>query len=199
MSRIAPVAAGSAGPLVRLAHRYARARFGQVPEPFQVMAHSGPVMWTNAALESAVERGWTSLDAELRELAQLRAALTVACPWCVDFGSMLGVRAGTSRAKLEAVPEWRTSGLFSALERLVLDYAEALSETPLRVTDELVADLRAHLSERQLVELTSLVALENSRARFNAGLDIGQQGFSAGSCAVRVPGTAGSAPTTGAT
>jgi alkylhydroperoxidase family enzyme len=62
-----------------------------------------------------------------------------------------------------------------------------MTVTPTSVTDSLVAQLREHLSERQLVELTSYIALENSRARFNTALGIDNQGFSAGSCAVPQP------------
>jgi len=185
MPRLEPVRARAARPLVRLVYRYAARRFGALPEPFAVMAHSPGVFWANAAHESLVERAWTRLDGELRELAVLRAALTVDCPWCIDFGAHLSARGGVPVAKLEAVADWRHSPLFSDLERRVLDYAEALSETPLRVTDDMFAALERELGADRVVELTSYVALENSRSRFNAGLGIGAQGYRDGSC--RVP------------
>ena len=52
----------------------------------------------------------------------------------------------------------------------MLDYAVAMSRTPTHVTDELFAALREHFDERQLVELTNVIALENMRARFNSAL-----------------------------
>jgi hypothetical protein len=55
-----------------------------------------------------------------------------------------------------------------------------LTVTPPNVTDELVAELRATLDDRQLVELTAMIALENFRARFNRGFDVAAQGFSEG-------------------
>ena len=56
------------------------------------------------------------------------------------------------------------------------------------VSDELVAALCEHLDEGQMVELTSVIALENYRARFNWALGIGSQGFAeGGSCAVPEP------------
>ena len=185
MPRLAPVSAG-ARPGLRLAYAYCRRRFGTVPEPFAVSAHAPRVFWALARHEARVERRWTALDLELRELAVLRAALTVDCPWCVDFGSMLSERAGVDPAKLAALPEWRTSDVYSPLERLVLAYADAMSTTPLGVTDAMVAGLREHLSDEQVVELTALVALENSRARTNAALGIEPQGYSTGACAVPV-------------
>ena len=62
----------------------------------------------------------------------------------------------------------------------MIDYAVALTVTPSNATDELVAELRKSLDERQLVELTTMIAWENFRARFNRGFDVAAQGFSEG-------------------
>jgi alkylhydroperoxidase family enzyme len=62
----------------------------------------------------------------------------------------------------------------------VLDYAVGLSQTPADVSDELVAVLRKNLDDRQLVELTAVIAWENFRARFNRGFAVEAQGFSEG-------------------
>ncbi len=72
------------------------------------------------------------------------------------------------------------SDAFSKLEKLALDYALALSQTPAEVPDALFEALRAQLSEAQLVELTAVVAFENFLARFNRGFAIEAQGFSEG-------------------
>ena len=187
MPRISPVPAAKTGPLLRLAYWYSTRRFGKMPEPFAVAAHSKPVFMSLARLELAVERKWTAVDKHLVDLAVLKTALTVECPWCVDFGSMLSVGKGLDPAKVEQLPRWRTSDLYSDVERAALAYAEAMSTTPLQVTDAMVEELRRHLSERQVVELTAYIALENSRARNNAALGIESQRFSAGVCAVPQP------------
>ena len=62
----------------------------------------------------------------------------------------------------------------------MLDYATALSRTPTSVTDDLFAALREQFDERQLVELTNVIALENMRARFNTAFDMTPAGFSEG-------------------
>jgi 4-carboxymuconolactone decarboxylase len=60
-----------------------------------------------------------------------------------------------------------------------------MSSTPVAVSDELFARLRSHFDERQLVELTNVIAVENMRGRFNLALGIGSAGFSEGMvCAV---------------
>lgn len=85
-----------------------------------------------------------------------------------------------TEAQIEGLARYRESDAFSALEKDVLDYAVALSRTPANASEELVARLRAQLSDAQLVELTAAIAWENFRARFNRGFDVAAQGFSAG-------------------
>jgi hypothetical protein len=45
------------------------------------------------------------------------------------------------------------------------------------VTDEMVAELREHLDDAALVELTMMIAVENQRSRFNSALGLTSQGF----------------------
>lgn len=87
------------------------------------------------------------------------------------------MQAGASDDKIREVPAWRESGLFSPVERDALEYAERMTVTGARVTDELFARLRGHFSEAQIVELTAVVALENFRSKFNPPLGIEAQGF----------------------
>lgn len=96
----------------------------------------------------------------------------------------MGRAAGITEEKLHDVTRWAESEVFSPLERLVLEYSEALTVTPARHDPELLARLREHLSEKQLVELTTQIAWEGFRARFNRAYDVKPQGFSEGSYCV---------------
>ena len=87
------------------------------------------------------------------------------------------MQAGATDDKIRELPAWRESALFSPLERDALDYAERMTITGEKVSDELHARLRAHFSEAQIVELTAAVALENFRSKFNPALGIEAQGF----------------------
>ena len=87
------------------------------------------------------------------------------------------MQAGASDDKIRAVPTWRESALFSPVERDALEYAERMTITGEKVSDELFARLRGHFSEAQMVELTAVVALENFRSKFNPALGIEAQGF----------------------
>ena len=78
---------------------------------------------------------------------------------------------------------FETSAAFSELEKLVLRYSVAMTETPVNVGDVLFEMLREHLDPGQMVELTSAIAWENYRARFDHAFGIESAGFSeANSC-----------------
>lgn len=161
----------------RIGTRIAHRRYGMMPDPLAAVAHNPKVARTYALFELGVER-WRAVDQGLKDLAAMAAAASIGCSWCLDFGyweATMNHRVPT--AKIRAVPAWRDSDVFTELERLVLEYAEAMTGTPPTVTDELVARLRAHLTEAELVELTAIVAVENMRSRANSALGLTAQGF----------------------
>jgi alkylhydroperoxidase family enzyme len=79
--------------------------------------------------------------------------------------------------KVAEVLTWRDSKLFSAPERVALEYAERITYTDRQVDDALFAELRKHFSEPQIVELTAAIAFENFRSKFNPTLGVEAQGF----------------------
>ena len=77
--------------------------------------------------------------------------------------------------------------MFSEIERLVLQYADHMTQTPVEVSDGLFAKLRQNFTESQLVELTVIIAWENYRARFSHAFGIEAEGFNRGEfCAMPV-------------
>jgi alkylhydroperoxidase family enzyme len=87
------------------------------------------------------------------------------------------MRAGATEAKIAEVATALTSELFDDREKTALEYAEAITFTDRKVTEELFARVRTHFSEPEIVELTAAVALENFRSKFNVALGIEAQGF----------------------
>ena len=78
----------------------------------------------------------------------------------------MGRKAGLSDDKLRAVlSDDRTS--FNDTERLVIELADAMTDTPANVSDDLYARLRKQFSEEQLMQLGAQIAFENYRARWN--------------------------------
>ena len=121
----------------------------------------------------------------------MAVASLVGCSFCLDLGYFQAANEGLDLAKARAVPRWRTSDVFTPLERDVMEYAEAMSQTPPTVTDELSAALLDALGAPALVELTAYIGLANLYTRTNTAFGIESQGFSA-SCALQplaVPST----------
>jgi alkylhydroperoxidase family enzyme len=85
------------------------------------------------------------------------------------------------------LPNYRSNALFSETERLVLEYADAMTQTPVEVPEALFAKLRQKFSDAQLVELTATLAWENYRARFDHAFGVEAEGFAKGGyCALPV-------------
>ena len=161
----------------RLIETYTRRTWGTVAEPLQAMGHNPRVLRTDLRHEMSLAR-WNALDPTLKNLAEMASAVAIGCSWCVDFGYWIATSKGTDPEKLRQVPRWRESDVFTDLERKVLAYTEAMTATPPEVTDEMVDDLRRELDDAALVELTMMVAVENTRSRFNSALGLHSQGFS---------------------
>jgi alkylhydroperoxidase family enzyme len=164
---------------------------GQDPEraiePLQVYAHSPALLLAYGRLEQATAK-MHHVGNRHRALAELKAATSAGCPFCTDLGSQIARRWGITDGELLALSNYRQSDLFDEVDRLVLDYAEAMTYTPARVSDELFEGLRRNFNDTQLLELTHIIALENMRGRFNLALDIGSAGFSEGQvCALLTP------------
>ena len=182
------------GPFARLAGWISKRDYGKVAEPLVVTAHHPGILRGYGMLEWETSRAH-SVPERLKDLAGIKAAALVGCEFCLDIASAIGCRSGVTAEQLAELPRYRSSDSFSELEKLVIDYAVAMTSTPADVPDALFASLRGHFSERQLVELTSAIAIENYRARFNWAFGIGSQGFTAGgACALPERPAAGPVP-----
>jgi AhpD family alkylhydroperoxidase len=152
--------------------------------PVQLYAHLPRLLRAYGQLELATSK-LHGLSDRHRALAELKAAAMTNCEYCIDLGSQIARQWGLSDAELLALPTYSTSGLFTPIDKLVLDYATAMSSTPVDVDDQLVQLLAEHFTSAQLVELTHVIALENHRGRFNLALGVSAAGFSQGQvCAI---------------
>ena len=188
MARIEGVAKSQAGPVVKLVYRFGpRAmrkltgrdpRTGSGLEPIEVWAHQPKMMVGMGRFNQAIRKG-KSVDDRIKNLVELKGAQMIGCEFCVDLGSQICRNSGLSDEELIALARYQSSTLFTDREKAALDYAVAVMRTPVEVTDELFARMRAHFDDRQLVEITALLTLVNLD-RFNAAFGIGSAGFSDG-------------------
>ncbi|MFV2103217.1 carboxymuconolactone decarboxylase family protein [Micromonospora sp. LOL_024] len=161
-----------------LLKRATRKMFGEVPEPLGVMWHHRPVLNASFSLSRKAKK-WDRCDKDLKSYAHMAAVSIIGCSFCLDLGYFQANNEGLDLAKAREVPRWRESDVFTPLERDVLTYAEAMSQTPPTVTDELSARLLNQLGAPAMIELTSWIAYANLAARANVALGIKAQGFAA--------------------
>ena len=188
MARIEGVPSSQAGPVIRLIYRFApkgiRKLTGRDPqtgsgiEPFEVWAHQPKMMMGMGRFNQAVRKGQT-VDERTMNLIELKGAQMIGCEFCVDLGSQICRNSGLSDEELLALPRYQTSERFTDREKAALDYTMGVMRTPVEVTDELFARMQQHFSDKQIVEITSLLTLVNVD-RFNAAFGIGSAGFSDG-------------------
>ena len=185
MARLKGVSDRDAGVGAKIAFFFTKRKLAQMAgletagmlEPLRMYAHIPRLLNAIGKLEQA-ESKLDILSPRYRGLAELKAATTVRCEYCIDLGSQIARQWGITDEELLALADYRNAPCFSDVDKLILDYATAMSRTPVEVTDQLFDSLRAHFDTPQLVALTHVINLGNLRARFNVALDIGSSGFS---------------------
>lgn len=98
----------------------------------------------------------------------------------MDIGAAVSSKQGIDNEKLVALADWRSSDVFSPLERDVLALADSMCETPANVDQALFDRLLAALGAEQLVELTTAIGWENLRARTNRVFDAQSENYHEG-------------------
>lgn len=164
---------GVYGALIKVA---AKKMVGRVPDSIGVLWHHRAVMKDSMGIGRKVE-GWHELDPSLATFAAMASAATIGCSFCLDFNYFMSRNRAVDADKVREVPRWRESEVFTPLERRVMEYAEAASQTPPAVTDELSAALLEDLGPAGLVELAARVAFMNMSARMNVALGIRSEHF----------------------
>ncbi|QNI07727.1 carboxymuconolactone decarboxylase family protein [Mycobacterium kubicae] len=192
MARLNGISDQDAGLGAKLAFYFTKRRFKQMTgresptmlEPLRMYAHLPRLLRAYGRLEQA-EAKLDVLTPRQRALAELKSATVARCEFCIDLGSQISRGLGITDEELLAMSDHRNAACFSEVDKLILDYAAAITRTPVEVSDELFDALREHFDTAQLVGLTHIITLGNLRARFNLALGIGSSGLSAGNvCAL---------------
>jgi len=162
---------------IRLFFWKQKRRYGDVLEPGLLWGRSPWVFSTLALLYGALDRNRSPLPPVLRSLITVRVSQINHCEFCVDINSATLERRGVPDEKIEALWEWQKSPLFDPVERIALEYTEAVTHSELYVDDDLMARVKLHFDDDAVVELTGLIAFQNLSSKFNAALNVPPQGF----------------------
>lgn len=130
-----------------------------------------------ARLYGVLDRKSSPLDPVLRSLVIVRVSQINWCHFCIDINSSVLFERTGSMEKATALENWRKSDLFEDMEKIALEYAEAITYSDRHVSDELMERLRQFFDDDSIVELTGLIAFQNMSSKFNSALDVPPQGF----------------------
>ena len=154
-----------------------RRKYGATLQPGLLWARVPKLFGAVAALYGALDRKSSPLNPVLRSLVTVRVSQINWCRFCVDINSATLAKRSGSMEKVEQLARWQESDLFDEIEKVVLEYTEAVTYSDQQVTDELVQRLSGFFDDDGIVELTGLIAFQNLSSKFNSALDVPPQGF----------------------
>jgi 4-carboxymuconolactone decarboxylase len=147
------------------------ARGGRLLNIYRMMLHSPEPARGWFELNQAV-RYRTEIDGQSRELAVLRVAILNGVDYILRaHGPAYALKEGLTESQVNALANWRESQLFSASQRALLAYVDAMTRD-IDVSDAVFGDVRRYYSERQTVELTMLIGAYNMLSRVLKALKI---------------------------
>lgn len=135
----------------------------------------------SGVMETLVAHKDGHLDERILKIVRMQASFAVACPFCVDMNSFQYEEYQISQEEL-CVLQGRESienvSTFSERERLAIQYAKLVSQTPLQFPIAFIEELKRQFTEREIVILASTAAQVNYWARMIQALGIPPAGFS---------------------
>ena len=157
--------------LAELVGRIRGRRDGKVINVYRALLHSP------ALAESWFEhinrvRWGTEIDGRLREIVIIRLAVLVESAYVLrQHVPRLAAGEGMTEAECEALRDWRGSDLFDERERAALAYVDAMT-LAIAVPDDVFAPMRAHFSDRRIVELTVMIGAYIAHSRVLQALEV---------------------------
>jgi len=145
------------------------ARLGVVPHSFRTYAHCPEIALAFARLAAAVFAG--TLDPKLKTMVAYKVSATNGCPYCIGHTSGMLRGAGFTEKQLDSIREL-VPNAWSEKERIALTFAVQATREPGRVTDDLVAQLRQHFTEAEVVEIAAVVGFMNFTNKVHEALAI---------------------------
>lgn len=140
---------------------------GFVPNSLLTMQRKPEMVRGFGALTKAVMSKYGEVDLGFMRLIAHFASRAAGCQYCEAHSLIAANIHGVSQDKLDAIWEYQTSDLYTEAERVALDYALAAGSVPNGVTEELMARMREHWSENQIVEILGAVCLYGFLNRWN--------------------------------
>jgi alkylhydroperoxidase family enzyme len=166
------------GLMMRVAFWMTRRQFGKVMTPMKVLYPRAPEMMRLSYEIVKFETKGIRLEPGLHYMVAALASQLNGCGFCTDLARAMAIREHLGMSKFDALTDYRTSPLFSERERAALAYVEEATRHK-RVSAATFENLRKHFTEREIVEITWVNAVENYYNLINLPLEIESDGFCA--------------------
>ncbi len=144
-----------------------RKTLGFVPNSILIMQRTPKLAKALAQMTAAVWNPDGKVDRGFKRIIAHIASRAAGCQYCMAHTAGGALHFGVEDKKLAAVWEYQTSPLYSAAERVTLDFAVAAASVPNAVTDQMFTELRKHWTEDQIVEIVGVIALFGFLNRWN--------------------------------
>ncbi len=152
--------------------------YGEVLPPAYLWGRTPGLFFGLLAMLGLFSRPRFLISAELRALASIRIAQLNGCHFCVDLNAHLYLEAKGQAHKSDKVADWTSQeDVFSAQEKAVLAYAEAMTDRCSSINADTIDRLRPHFSDDAITALTAWIAFQNMSAKFNTALGAEPHGF----------------------
>jgi AhpD family alkylhydroperoxidase len=137
------------------------------------LAHVPELLTATAPFLGAIY-GESAVALRLKEIVVLRTSARLNCRYCVQAHTVVARDAGLSRAEVLALrDEVGTPDSFSdPRERALLQWADVLATGNGPVSEEVAAELQAHFSPAEIVELTLVAGATIMLNRYCTALDL---------------------------
>lgn len=162
---------------MKLLYRMVGRKFGKPPSWLTVWSSRMPFPFTSWMGKVGSLNKKLSLPEDTVALVRAQVDALNGCTWCQDAGRWYALSHSPELVpKLDALGQFHDSPSFSERERAALDFATELTEFK-NVGAEGFASVSRHYSEREICELTWVVASNHLFNLNNLGLGIGSDGF----------------------
>lgn len=166
-------------------------RMGQILLPSLAWGRVPRLLAGQTLMFSALNRADSPLEKRLRALIGTYISQLNHCDFCIDMNAQMVLDRGGNLDLIEKLSTWRSANIFSAREKLALEFAESIT------SNTLLADTRTVIIQREFgdagfVELAAYCTFQTMSARFNHALQIPAQGLCIMPNATSTPNTVAS-------
>ncbi len=144
---------------------------GYPPNSWLTMLRKPAVFRAYRDLHTAVMMEGGDIPKSLKFMVAYAVSAAAGDPYCAAHNAENAAHLGDlSMEKVEALPHFHASTLFTPAERAALDLAHAAGSGPPTVTDEHFAKLKAHYTEDAIIEIVAVISLLGWLNRWNITL-----------------------------